>query len=63
MSEKCKRIRLLVDTAYNDKGDIVTVQNEDDKYYYYEDGCQRWTYIEKALTEVTQEGVIRGNKR
>lgn len=41
------RVRLLVDTAYNDEFDILnikSVDNEGNIYYY--DGMHRWCYLE-----------------
>ena len=41
-------IILLEEGFGNDEGDVVKVLNEDDKYYYYEDGFDRYCYIEKT---------------
>lgn len=45
---KRARILFLEDTAYNCKGDVVPVAQEDDNEIYYYDSCRRWCYLLKS---------------
>ena len=43
-----KRIRLLKSGFGNDKGDVITVEEETDLELYYTDGFDRWCYMYKS---------------
>lgn len=43
-----KCFKLLTNTAYNSKGDIIPIVEETEEEIYYNDSCHRYCYLNKS---------------